>query len=311
MSTLVYDGYWTLVFNPRDGGYTLGTYVVEHTVINYFGDTLTPQDPDLSAFDTPPGMYYFGYVDEPGGTVGVAVTSSAFGRATVLYSNNPGIAFPNEKMIIQQATWSCLLAGTGILTPDGDRPVQDLRPGDQVVTRGGELATVRWVGRQSAITLFAGPAATPVLIRAGALGEGVPTADLYVSQDHAICIDGILANAHALINGTTILLAPETPAQLDYYHVELDRHRLIVANGTFVESFVDDVSRQGFDNVDEWLALDLPALETETLPHAKAKSARQLPASTRARLAARADRLGSPAETSAFPTADSMAELLT
>jgi hypothetical protein len=70
---------------------------------------------------------------------------------------------------------------------------------------------------------------------------------------------------------------PNPPAQLDYYHLELDAHRLIFANGTPVESFVDDVTRRGFDNYSEWVDLGLAPLPPQALDLPRIKSARQLP----------------------------------
>lgn len=180
----------------------------------------------------------------------------------------------------------CILAGTMVSTPSGERPVQDIRPGDEVLTADGQAVTVRWVGRQSLITLFAGRAGIPVMIRAGALGDNLPTADLCVSGDHAIAIDGYLVAAEALINGTTITRMPEPPAQLDYYHLELDAHRIILANGTPVESFVDDVTRTAFDNYQEWVDLGLEPLPVQALDLPRIKSARQLPTAIADRLAA-------------------------
>jgi hypothetical protein len=163
-----------------------------------------------------------------------------------------------------------------VATPSGQRPVEDIRPGDEVLTADGQAVAVRWVGRQSLITLFAGNTGLPVVIRAGALGDNVPTADLCVSGDHAIAIDGYLVCAAALINGTTITRMPNPPAQLDYYHLELDAHRIILANGTPVESFIDDVTRRGFDNYSEWVDLGLEPLPTQALDHPRIKSPRQL-----------------------------------
>jgi hypothetical protein len=195
-----------------------------------------------------------------------------------LLSNDDSFTVGQEVTITQEAFPYCLLAGSLIATPTGERPVEDIRIGDLVLTADGDAVPVRWVGRQSFITMFAGPAGVPVLISAGALGDNVPSRDLCVSADHAILIDGYLICAQALVNGTTITTMAEPPTQLDYYHLELDTHRIILANGTPVESFVDDVSRAGFDNYQEWVDLGLEPQPVQSLGLPRVKSARQLPA---------------------------------
>jgi hypothetical protein len=185
-----------------------------------------------------------------------------------------------ESYQLDPSDYYCLLAGTSIATPHGERPVEDIRAGDEVLTADGEAVEVRWVGRQSLITMFAARA-LPIVIRAGALGDNVPSRDLHVSPDHAILIDEYLVCAQALVNGTTITVMDNPPAQLDYYHLELDTHRIIIADGTPVESFVDNVTRAGFDNYHEWIALGLEPQPAECLPYPRVKSARQLRASIR------------------------------
>jgi hypothetical protein len=44
----------------------------------------------------------------------------------------------------------------------------------------------------------------PIRVARSALGPGVPHADLYVTEQHALLIDGVLVAAGNLINGTTI-----------------------------------------------------------------------------------------------------------
>ena len=202
----------------------------------------------------------------------------------IVLSNDANIIQNTPITITPEKYPFCLMAGTWVATPGGERLVEDLRPSDVVLTADGEPVEVRWVGRQS-LPRFAADAA-PVVISAGALADSIPVADLRVSADHAILIDGYLVNAHALVNGTTVYRADQAdlPPMLDYYHLELDRHRVIVANGTPVESFVDDVTRQGFDNFDEWVALDLQPLPAEPIEYLKVKSARQLPATISQRL---------------------------
>jgi hypothetical protein len=287
VGTVTFAGYWTGVYDQEKHIFRLDTFVTEETTINWTGD-LIPSD-QVAVAGTP--TYYFGYSETTGGT-DLLVTNDPLGFPVRMYSNDPNLV-PKEKVTTQAANWPCLLAGTLVATPAGERRVEDLRPGDLVLTPRAEAVTIRWIGRRSAIAMFAGPGAVPVRIQAGALSDGIPAQDLFVSPDHAILIEGVLANAHALVNGSTIAPMTDPPERIDYYHLELDRHRLIVTNGTPVESFVDDVSRELFDNVDEWIALGVEPLAADPHPHLKVKSARQLPAAIAIRLADRAQSLAS------------------
>jgi len=94
----------------------------------------------------------------------------------------------------------------------------------------------------------------PVCIKAGALDVRVPARDLWISPHHAMFIDGVLIEARDLVNGISIVQA-EQIEQVDYFHVELDTHDVIVAQGALSETFVDDDSRGMFHNVHEFDAL--------------------------------------------------------
>ena len=85
------------------------------------------------------------------------------------------------------------------------------------------------------------------------------------------------------MNGTTIVRHADMPTSFVYFHVELDDHSLVLAEGRPAETFVDNVSRHRFDNWHE--APAAPITETD-LP--RVKSACQLPSSLRARLVGRA-----------------------
>ena len=182
----------------------------------------------------------------------------------------------------------CFLSGTAIATPAGATPVDTLAIGDLVLTADGRAAPVRWVGVQTVVTLFADPLRSlPIRIAAGALGEGLPVRDLCVSPDHALFLDGVLVQAGALVNGTTIVRETAMPERFAYFHVELDDHALILAEGVPAETFLDTVTRRRFDNWAEYEARygDTAPRLTE-LPAPRIKSARQLPAALRERLAA-------------------------
>jgi hypothetical protein len=182
----------------------------------------------------------------------------------------------------------CFYPGTLVRTPEGEVAVETLRAGDLVLTACGRAAPVRWLGRQTVSTRFADPLRLlPVRITAGTLGENSPKRDLLVSPDHALLVDGVLVQAGALVNGTTVRREAGVPEVFTYWHIELHDHALILAEGVPAETFIDNVARLAFDNWDEHEAAgsEAPIAEME-LP--RAKSARQVPMATRRRLAAHA-----------------------
>ena len=182
---------------------------------------------------------------------------------------------------------TCFAAGTLIATPGGTCAVEDLKTGDMVRTADGRDVAVKWVGHTTIHKTFA-PAErlTPVRFRAGSLGDNVPARDLTVTADHAMLLDGALCNASALVNGADIDFVPlaEMEERTTFYHIELDRQEILIAEGAETESYVDHVARRSFDNYGEYVALygDEPAIAELDLP--RIASARLLPASVRARI---------------------------
>lgn len=181
----------------------------------------------------------------------------------------------------------CFCAGTRIRTPEGDRNVETLEAGDMVLTAEGEAVPVRWIGRRTVDMRFADPLrAQPIRIKAGALGNGLPSRDLLVSPDHAMFLDGLLVQAGAMVNGVSILRETRMTGSFIYYHIETPEHSLLLAEGAPTESFVDNAGRMAFDNWAEYEALQGVGAPLTEMPYTRAKSARQLPASIRAKLAA-------------------------
>ena len=159
----------------------------------------------------------------------------------------------------------CYCRGTMILTARGEVAVEDLAVGDAVVTASGAARPVRWIGRRSYAGRFArGTHVLPICIRAGALGDGAPRRDLWISPHHAMSLEGVLIEARHLVNGVSIVQVAEVE-QVDYFHVELDAHDVIVAEGALSESFVDDDSRGMFQNAHEF------GLRYPELPRAPAR----------------------------------------
>ena len=114
----------------------------------------------------------------------------------------------------------------------------------------------------------------------------MPHNDLTVTADHAILVDGVLCEAGALVNGTTISRVPLSQFGESYtvYHVETEAHEIILANGAPAETFVDNVSRRAFDNFAEFKRLHGDPSEMKELSYPRASNARHLPARIKARL---------------------------
>jgi hypothetical protein len=224
-----------------------------------------------------------GYADSDGGGGGGSYLDSAFTNT----SESGAAVYDNGVVGIDLV---CYLSGTRIAVLEGEIAVEDLCPGDLVITAAGALWPIRWIGRQTVSTRFADPLRVlPIRIRAGAIAEDIPERDLLVSPDHAVLIGDILAHANALVNGTSIIRETNVPEILTYYHIEIAEHALILAEGLPAESFVDNVSRQQFDNWSEYQALGIHAAGIPEMDYPRAKSVRQVPRFIRARLAARAE----------------------
>ena len=158
--------------------------------------------------------------------------------------------------VLGNSSSPCYCPGTLILTDRGERPVEALAAGDTVVTASGQHRPIRWIGRRSNAGRFlaANPTVQPIRFRAGSLEDGLPRRDLLVSPEHAMFIDGLLIPARCLVNGTTIVRERGLD-QVDYYHVELNSHDVLLAEGAPSESFLDDDSRGMFHNASEFAAL--------------------------------------------------------
>jgi hypothetical protein len=181
----------------------------------------------LGSFTTVPG--------EPGNFVNVNYLSDGNGGIDVFLSDTP-----------------CYAAGTTILTPDGEVPVETIRSGDTVmITDHGRMAPGRvvWAGvREIDLANHSKPAAdAPIRFRRDSLGPDQPKRDLLLSPDHCLFLDGGLVPARLLINGMTII-RDFSFSRIAYHHLELERHALLIAEGVAAESYLDTGNRAYFDN---------------------------------------------------------------
>ncbi len=143
----------------------------------------------------------------------------------------------------------CFTPGCRILTPEGLRLIEDLRPGDRIMTKDNGAQDILWMGhrRMTGARLYAMPHLRPIRFKAGALGIDRPEDDLLVSPQHRMLLDGpaaralfntheVLVKAEDLLNDSTICV-DHALREVTYIHILLDRHNIVWANGLETESF--------------------------------------------------------------------------
>jgi len=160
----------------------------------------------------------------------------------------------------------CFCAGTRITTPRGQVAVETLKIGDAVKTLHGGVQSIKWIGQRHYDGRFiaGNHHALPIRIRRHALGFNVPSRDLYVSPDHAICEGGMLIHAWRLINGVSITQVDAVDS-VSYFHIELEKHDILFANNVPAESFLNENCRDRFQNVAEFME-KFPEAETAQTP---------------------------------------------
>lgn len=178
---------------------------------------------------------------------------------TFYVSGGPAVFTPTDGTVLEDATFisstfvnsstqipvgsfgpPCFTRGTLIATPDGDVAVEDLCPGDMVLTLDHGPQPLLLVSRN---VFPATGRNAPVQIQKGALGNDT---DLLVSQQHRMLIgdwraqmyfgvEQVLVAAKHLCNGDTIAIAPRD--EIEYFHLLFDRHQIVWAAGIPSESY--------------------------------------------------------------------------
>jgi autotransporter passenger strand-loop-strand repeat protein len=209
-------------------------------------------------------------------------------------------------LITVNGTPPCFRHGTRLLTDNGEVAVEALTIGDRVVTWSGAFAPVVWIGyRHVDCVRHPNPKQVwPIRVASDAFEPGQPCRDLFLSPDHAVFVDGLLIPIRHLINGTTI--AQVQVDEVTYYHIELDRHDVLLAEGLPAESYLDTGNRGIFENASDPLIVH-PNFATDDRNHVREALSCALLASDEARLkpvwerlATRSLTLGQPIPEGAF-----------
>ncbi|GIT93312.1 hypothetical protein JANAI62_37370 [Jannaschia pagri] len=149
---------------------------------------------------------------------------------------------------VDNTSFVCFAAGTLIDTPDGPRAVEVLKPGDQVMTVDNGAQVIRWVRNSAHYLRDTEPDAKPVLVKAGALGQCLPTEDLVISPQHRILV-GAAGQLQAIFNSEVFAPAKSLTglpgirymkgkSHVNWVHFAFDRHEVVTANGCLSESLL-------------------------------------------------------------------------
>ncbi len=157
--------------------------------------------------------------------------------------NSFGAIVDNISMLV------CFAGQTLIDTPTGPVPARAIKAGDLVTTEQGPKP-VRWVGRRhvTAEDMASNEKLRPVKISAGALGQGLPRADLWVSRQHRMLVSSpicqrMFGETDILVSALKLTALPGIHidvyiAQVDYIHLLFDQHEVVFAEGAPSESLL-------------------------------------------------------------------------
>jgi hypothetical protein len=185
-----------------------------------------------------------GWIGGNGGTNGGGGGGGSYFDGTPT-TNAGGGANPGEGQVTITFVAFCFASGSRIATERGEVAVEDLAIGDLAVTSTGAARSIRWLGHRR----IDRPTAEqmPVRVMAGAFGDSLPARDLYLSPGHAVCVsvmNEVFVPVGELINGATIAQV-EVP-EITYWHVELESHDVLLAEGLPCESYMDAGNRDWF-----------------------------------------------------------------
>jgi hypothetical protein len=202
---------------------------------------------------------YWGHLGNDGVVTRFPSTKNIGGFTYFLYTDKKFTQFDlvNRSIFDQSSFVVCFCSGTLISTSRGEVAVESLQVGDRAITASGELRTVIWIGHRTlGIERPLVSEQAPIRVRAGAFGSGLPRRDLLLSPGHPVLVGadanaqgGVLMPIMCLINGTTI--ARTHVESVTYWHVELDTHDILLAEGLAAESFLDFGCRPFFEEASD------------------------------------------------------------
>lgn len=166
---------------------------------------------------------------------------------------------------------------TTIATAKGERLVEELTVGDRIITRDNGIQKVAWVGHKpmSGKQMVQNSHLKPTLIKAEALGNGLPENDMMVSPNRRVLVASnltqlyfeeseVLAAAKHMVGAKGIHTI--NVMQATYVHFMFERQEVVLSNGAWTESFQPgDYSLKGIGNNQRNEIMEIfPELATKT-----------------------------------------------
>lgn len=225
-----------------------------------FADGTTATINDLSVFQDTQGNVFLAIRDNQPLLATQAIVSITF--TSTVSSNYSGLTQSTRDdldFVPTPVAPTCFAAGTLILTPSGERPVQALRPGDPVTTLDSGPLPILFVQRRTYELRSAPDAHHPVRFPKGCFGT-MPERNLTVSQQHRMLlrladtvgteVSEVLAPAKCFVGHAGVRILRGL-ARVEYYHLLLPRHALLLANGLPAESlWPGEMSLRGMDKAE-------------------------------------------------------------
>lgn len=234
--------------------------------IDLYGDALVPASPanifwlaerDSITFNGLMPIVYGNIISAAGVTFNQTLSSFVNGN---IFAFGASVTFAADTRVNGRGSYSpvvCYVKGTQILTKEGYTLIEDLNIDDKIITKGKiyknekyihdkfRVEPIYWISKFKARNLTTDSA--PICIKANAFAESHPFEDLYVSPQHRILLKGNMIIAKNLVNGDTIFQDFDQES-VTYYHIELERHSGIIANGVLAESYLDCSNRFVFED---------------------------------------------------------------
>ncbi len=245
------SGYDTITFSDGDGNDTITGFDLADDDLN----GATNDQFDVSGLTDAQG--------NPIKAFDVTVTDDGSGNAVLNFPNGETITLlgiaPASLATTADLTAMgipCFASGTRIMTPSGERLVEDLCAGDLVTTLNIGPQPVLWHGERALgpQELRERPELKPVLIRDGALGN---RGDLLVSPQHAMALDDgrLAADGPVFVRAIQLLRHGDGRIRIahgkravTYHHLLLPQHGVVLANGAPSESlYPGSFALAGFD----------------------------------------------------------------